>query len=170
MRFCAALPVPGHTRGHAGGASSTRTAAAAARPARPTPRERQPFLTFAGALAYRRGIKHIVTGVCETDYSGYPDCRDDTIKALQVALNLGMDCRRVLHTPLMFIDKANTWKLADALGGEPLVQIILEHSHSCYVGDRSTRHAYGFGCDQCPVCELRRSGWERWVQVQPECK
>ena len=128
------------------------------------------FLTFAGALAYRRGIKHIVTGVCETDYSGYPDCRDDTIKALQVALNLGMDCRLVLHTPLMFIDKANTWKLADALGGEPLVQIILEHSHSCYVGDRSTRHAYGFGCDQCPVCELRRSGWERWVQVQPECK
>lgn len=123
------------------------------------------FLTFAGALAYRRGIKHIVTGVCETDYSGYPDCRDDTIKALQVALNLGMDCRLVLHTPLMFIDKANTWKLATSLGGQPLEQVILEHSHSCYVGDRSTRHEYGYGCDKCPACELRRNGWDRWCHA-----
>lgn len=125
------------------------------------------FLTFAGALAYRRGIKHIVTGVCETDYSGYPDCRDDTIKALQVALNLGMDCRLVLHTPLMFVDKAATWQLANELGGDPLVQIILEHSHSCYVGERTTRHAYGYGCDRCPACELRRGGWERWVAQKP---
>jgi len=124
------------------------------------------FLTFAGALAYRRGIKHIVTGVCETDYSGYPDCRDDTIKALQVALNLGMDCRLVLHTPLMFIDKADTWKMAKALGGAPLVEVILEHSHSCYVGHRSTRHGYGYGCDKCPACILRRNGWQRWLQQQ----
>ena len=125
------------------------------------------FLTFAGALAYRRGIKHIVTGVCETDYSGYPDCRDDTIKALQVALNLGMDCRLVLHTPLMFVDKANTWKMAKSLGGAALVQVIVEHSHSCYVGDRTTRHDYGYGCDRCPACELRRSGWQRWLAQQP---
>ena len=124
------------------------------------------FLTFAGALAYRRGIKHIVTGVCETDYSGYPDCRDDTIKALQVALNLGMDCRLVLHTPLMFVDKAATWQMAHDLGGDPLVECILEHSHSCYVGDRSTRHAYGYGCDRCPACDLRRGGWERWKSAR----
>ena len=120
------------------------------------------FLTFAAALAYRRGIKHVVTGVCETDYSGYPDCRDDTIKALQVALNLGMDCRLVLHTPLMYVDKAATWEMAAALGGDALVQLILEHSHSCYVGDRTTRHAFGYGCDRCPACDLRRGGWQRW--------
>lgn len=120
------------------------------------------FLTFAGALAYRRGIKHIVTGVCETDYSGYPDCRDDTIKALQAALNLGMETRLVLHTPLMFVDKAGTWEMAEALGGTPLVDLFIEATHSCYLGDRSKRHPWGYGCDACPACELRADGWRRW--------
>ncbi len=120
------------------------------------------FLTFAAALATRRGLKHLVGGMCETDYSGYPDCRDDTIKALQVALNLGMDARFVLHTPLMWRDKAATWRLAEALGGVSLVELIREESHSCYLGDRAHRHAWGFGCDACPACALRRAGWERY--------
>ena len=120
------------------------------------------FLTFAATLAYRRGIKHIVTGVCETDYSGYPDCRDDTIKALQAALNLGMDTRMVLHTPLMWIDKARTWAMTGRLGGDALVELIREHSHSCYLGDRSQKHGWGFGCGTCPACELRADGWARW--------
>lgn len=120
------------------------------------------FLTFAAALAYRRGLKHIVAGVCETDYSGYPDCRDDTIKALQVALNLGMETRLVLHTPLMWRDKPATWALADALGGRGLTALLEEHTHSCYLGDRSTRHPWGYGCAACPACDLRRKGWENW--------
>lgn len=121
------------------------------------------FLTFAAALAARRGIRHIVTGVCETDYSGYPDCRDDTIKAVQVALNLGMDSRYVLHTPLMWIDKAETWKLAEDLGGAPLMSLINEASHTCYLGDRGTLHPWGHGCGECPACALRRAGWEEYV-------
>jgi 7-cyano-7-deazaguanine synthase len=121
------------------------------------------FLTFAAALAYRRGIKHIVTGVCETDYSGYPDCRDDTIKALQVALNLGMEKRFVLHTPLMWRDKAATWALAHDLGGQGLVDLIREQSHSCYLGDRNSRHDWGFGCGECPACRLRADGWNRYA-------
>ena len=121
------------------------------------------FLTLAGALAYRRGIKHIVTGVCETDYSGYADCRDDTIKALQVALNLGMDIRLVLHTPLMWVDKAGTWEMAKRLGGQTLVDLIAEHTHSCYLGERSTRHDWGYGCGDCPACGLRSDGWQRWA-------
>ena len=120
------------------------------------------FLSFAAALAYRRGARHIVTGVCETDYSGYPDCRDDTIKALQVALNLGMEARFVLHTPLMWIDKAETWRMAEGLGGTRLVELILETSHSCYQGDRSRRYPWGYGCGACPACELRREGWSRY--------
>jgi len=120
------------------------------------------FLTFAAALATRRGLKHIVGGMCETDYSGYPDCRDDTIKALQVALNLGMAARFVLHTPLMWLDKAATWRLADQLGGRALVELIRNDSHSCYLGDRSHRHDWGFGCGTCPACELRRAGWNRY--------
>jgi 7-cyano-7-deazaguanine synthase len=120
------------------------------------------FLTFAAALAYRRGLKHIVAGMCETDYSGYPDCRDDTIKALQVALNLGMDKRFVLHTPLMFIDKAETWRLTEALGGAALVALIRDESHSCYLGDRTTRHDWGHGCGTCPACHLRAAGWRRF--------
>ena len=110
------------------------------------------FLTFAAAIAYRRGLRRIVAGVCETDYSGYPDCRDDTIKALQVAISLGMDRRIVLETPLMWIDKAATWQMAEGIGGQPLVDLILEDSHSCYLGDRTQRHAWGYGCGECPAC------------------
>lgn len=120
------------------------------------------FLTLAAAIAYRRGIKHVVTGVCETDYSGYPDCRDDTIKALQVALNLGMERRFVLHTPLMWIDKAETWRLAESLGGAPLVALINRETHSCYLGDRQTLHDWGYGCGDCPACALRAEGWRRY--------
>ncbi|QEO18360.1 7-cyano-7-deazaguanine synthase QueC [Acetobacter vaccinii] len=121
------------------------------------------FLTFAGALAARRGIRHIVTGVCETDYSGYPDCRDDTIKALQVALNLGMESRYVLHTPLMWRDKAETWALAEKLGGLPAVELINRESHTCYLGDRGTLHDWGYGCGTCPACQLRKTGWETYM-------
>lgn len=121
------------------------------------------FLTYAAALAVRRDVRHIVTGVCETDYSGYPDCRDDTIKALQVALNLGMVQRFILHTPLMWIDKAGTWALAREIGGEALVTLIREESHSCYLGDREHRHIWGYGCGTCPACELRARGWQDFV-------
>lgn len=120
------------------------------------------FLTYAAALAYRRGLRHIVTGVCETDYSGYPDCRDDTIKSLQVTLSLAMEARFVLHTPLMWIDKADTWALAHSLGGDDLVSLITEQTHTCYLGDRSHHHAWGYGCGTCPACELRAQGWDRW--------
>jgi 7-cyano-7-deazaguanine synthase len=120
------------------------------------------FLTYAAALAWRRGLRRIVAGVCETDYSGYPDCRDDTIKAMQLALNLGMQRRFVLETPLMWRDKAATWALARQLGGEALVALILEQSHTCYLGDRQHRHPWGYGCGTCPACELRRDGWQRW--------
>ena len=121
------------------------------------------FLTFAAIVAYQRGLKHIVAGMCETDYSGYPDCRDDTIKALQAAINLGMDTRLVLETPLMWIDKAATWRLAERLGGQALVALIVEDTHSCYAGDRSERHAWGYGCGACDACRLRQRGWERYV-------
>jgi len=120
------------------------------------------FFILAAAVAYRRGIRHIVGGMCETDYSGYPDCRDDTIKALQAAINLGMESRLVLHTPLMWIDKAATWAMAEDLGGGALVDLILEHTHTCYLGDRTHRHPWGYGCGTCPACELRRSGFEKW--------
>lgn len=120
------------------------------------------FLTFAAAVAYRRGLKHVVTGVCETDYSGYPDCRDDTIKALQVAINLGMESRHVLETPLMWIDKAQTWALADDLGGSDLVELIRAETLTCYKGDVDTMNSWGRGCGECPACELRRAGFERW--------
>jgi 7-cyano-7-deazaguanine synthase len=120
------------------------------------------FFTFAAAVGYRRGLKHIVGGMCETDYSGYPDCRDDTIKALQVALTLGMDRRFVLHTPLMWVDKAATWALAEELGGATLVALIEEETHSCYQGDRTRRHAWGYGCGACPACDLRAAGHKRY--------
>lgn len=116
------------------------------------------FLTFAAAIAYRRQLKNIVGGMCETDYSGYPDCRDDTIKALQVALSLGLDTRLVLETPLMWLNKAQTWDLAENLGGQSLVTLIEEDTHTCYLGDRSQRHVWGYGCNTCPACELRRTG------------
>ncbi|WP_137921249.1 7-cyano-7-deazaguanine synthase QueC [Hydrogenophaga sp. 2FB] len=129
------------------------------------------FLTLASALAYRRGIQVIVTGVCETDYSGYPDCRDDTMKALQVALSLGMDHRFLIDTPLMWIDKAATWRLAHELGenallvggGNALVELIVEHTHTCYLGDRTHRQPWGYGCGGCPACELRAKGWDAYT-------
>jgi 7-cyano-7-deazaguanine synthase len=120
------------------------------------------FLTLAAALAYRRNMDVLVTGVCETDFSGYPDCRDDTMKAMQLALSLGMDKRFVLETPLMWIDKAQNWALAERLGGQALVDLIVEDSHTCYAGDREHRHDWGYGCGQCPACELREKGWRQW--------
>jgi 7-cyano-7-deazaguanine synthase len=127
------------------------------------------FFTTAAALAYRRDIKHLVGGMCETDYSGYPDCRDDTIKALQVAINLGMDRRFVLETPLMWLDKAATWQLAARLGGATLVEAIRDLSHSCYKGVRDTRHDWGAGCGTCPACELRAKGWAAF-QADPKAQ
>jgi len=120
------------------------------------------FLTCAAAIAWRRNLRRIVAGMCETDYSGYPDCRDDTIKAMQLALNLGMQRRFVLETPLMWRDKAATWELAHTLGGDALVELIRVESHSCYKGDRSRLYDWGYGCGDCPACELRASGWQRW--------
>ena len=121
------------------------------------------FLTLAGALAYRRGLQVLVTGVCETDFSGYPDCRDDTMKALQVALNLGLERRLRIATPLMWLDKAQTWQMAQDLGGEPLVELILEQTHTCYQGTREVRHDWGYGCGICPACELRAKGWAKYM-------
>ncbi len=121
------------------------------------------FFTFAAALGYRRGLRHLVGGMCETDYSGYPDCRDDTLKALQATLSLGMDRRVVIHTPLMWRDKAQTWRLARELGGAALVELIREQSHSCYHGERDRRHDWGYGCGNCPACDLRRKGWEGYA-------
>jgi 7-cyano-7-deazaguanine synthase len=118
------------------------------------------FFTFAAAVGYRRGLRHLVGGMCETDYSGYPDCRDDTLKSLQASLSLGMDRRFVVHTPLMWRDKRATWELARDLGGDGLVELIREHSHSCYLGERSQRYDWGYGCGECPACDLRRKGWE----------
>ncbi len=120
------------------------------------------FLAFAAALAYRRGLKHIVGGMCETDFSGYPDCRDDAIKAMQVALNLGMDQRFVLETPLMWIDKAQTWSLAEEIGGQALVELIQRETHTCYVGERGDLHEWGHGCGVCPACQLRADGFARY--------
>jgi 7-cyano-7-deazaguanine synthase len=120
------------------------------------------FFAFAGALAYRRGAKHIVAGMCETDFSGYPDCRDDTVKAMQLALNLGMDTRFVIHTPLMWIDKAATFALAHDLGGKSFIDLLVEETHTCYFGDRSRRHDWGYGCGDCPACQLRAVGFAKW--------
>ena len=118
------------------------------------------FFLLAAAVGYRRGARNLVGGMCETDYSGYPDCRDDTLKALQATLSLGMDHRFVVHTPLMWRDKAATWGLARALGGDALVELIREETHSCYLGDRGHSHEWGYGCGDCPACGLRRAGWE----------
>lgn len=120
------------------------------------------FFTLAGAIAFRRGQKALVGGMCETDYSGYPDCRDDTLKALQVTLNLGLDSRFVIETPLMWIDKAQTWALAKRLGGDKLVALIRDQTHTCYEGNHDTRHDWGYGCGACPACELRRVGYETY--------
>ena len=124
------------------------------------------FLAFAGALGYRRGVKHLVAGMCETDFSGYPDCRDDTIKSMQLALNLGMDRRFVIHTPLMWIDKAATFALAHEIGGDGLVDVLVEDTHTCYLGDRSRRHDWGYGCGACPACRLRAEGFAKWISMR----
>jgi 7-cyano-7-deazaguanine synthase len=121
------------------------------------------FLCFAGALAYRRGARHLVAGMCETDYSGYPDCRDDTIKAMQVALTLGLDKRLTVHTPLMWIDKADTFAMAETIGGGPFLDLIVEDTHSCYRGDRTLRHDWGYGCGDCPACALRAQGFAKFM-------
>jgi 7-cyano-7-deazaguanine synthase len=120
------------------------------------------FLVFAGALAYRRGVRNLVAGMCETDFSGYPDCRDDTVKAMQVALTLGMDRRFVVHTPLMWIDKAATFEMAREIGGGAFVDLLVEETHTCYLGDRSRRHVWGYGCGTCPACRLRADGFAKW--------
>ncbi|HRF20606.1 MAG TPA: 7-cyano-7-deazaguanine synthase QueC [Comamonas denitrificans] len=125
------------------------------------------FMTLAGALAYRRGLQVLVTGVSEADFSGYPDCRDDTMKAMQLALNLGLERRLRISTPLMWRDKAAVWQLAFDLGGQALIDLIVQDSHTCYQGTR-TPHAWGAGCGQCPACQLRASGWERWHQPLPQ--
>jgi len=121
------------------------------------------FFCFAGALAYRRGVRHIVAGMCETDYSGYPDCRDDTIKTMQVVLGLGMDTRFVLHTPLMWIDKARTFALAESIGGAAFLKLVVEETHSCYLGAR-TPHPWGRGCGECPACRLRAAGYGAFLK------
>jgi 7-cyano-7-deazaguanine synthase len=121
------------------------------------------FFTFAAAVGYRRGARHLVGGMCETDYSGYPDCRDDTLKALQATLSLGMNHRFVIHTPLMWRGKAATWELALRLGGAALVELVRKETHSCYLGDREHFHPWGYGCGDCPACGLRRAGWEAFA-------
>jgi 7-cyano-7-deazaguanine synthase len=121
------------------------------------------FFTFAAAVAYRRGARHLVAGMCETDFSGYPDCRDDTIKAMQVTLGLGMDRPFVIHTPLMWIDKAGTFALARAIGGDAFLDVVIESTHSCYLGDREHRHDWGYGCGTCPACRLREEGYRQFV-------
>lgn len=123
------------------------------------------FLTFAAALAYRRGASVLVGGMCETDYSGYPDCRDNTLKALQVALSLGMAAPMTVETPLMFLTKAQTWAMTQALGGDALNALIVEHTHTCYLGDRTQRHAWGYGCGRCPACELRARGHAEYLEA-----
>jgi 7-cyano-7-deazaguanine synthase len=120
------------------------------------------FFTYAAALAYRRGIRTLVGGMCETDYSGYPDCRNDTLQSLAKAISLGLDAPFSIETPLMWIDKAGTWAMADRLGGPALVDLIVEHTHTCYTSNRITRHAWGYGCGKCPACGLRARGWDRW--------
>lgn len=122
------------------------------------------FLTVAATVAYRRGLTVLVGGMCETDFSGYPDCRDDTIKALQVALNLGMATRLKLETPLMWLDKAQTWSLAEQTGGTALVDLIRSETHTCYLGERGALHEWGYGCGHCPACELRARGYQRYAQ------
>lgn len=120
------------------------------------------FLSMAAARAYHLGIDVLIGGMCETDFSGYPDCRDNTIKALELALSLGLDRAITIETPLMWLDKAQTWAMAQELGGVPLTDLIIEHTHTCYRGERGQRHAWGYGCGQCPACELRVQGFARW--------
>jgi 7-cyano-7-deazaguanine synthase len=124
------------------------------------------FLTLASCLGYRQETDVLVGGMCETDFSGYPDCRDDTIKAQQITLSLGMGQRFTIETPLMWLDKAATWALAAQLGGQALVDLVVEQTHTCYLGERGKRHAWGYGCGTCPACVLRQAGWRRWAAAQ----
>lgn len=121
------------------------------------------FFTFASAVAYRRGLEVLVGGMCETDYSGYPDCRDNTLKSLQVAMSLGLEAPMVVETPLMWLDKEATWSLAESLGGDALIEIIKQDTHTCYMGDRSVQHDWGFGCGDCPACDLRSKGYKKFA-------
>ena len=121
------------------------------------------FFTVAASVADRRGLSVLIGGMCETDYSGYPDCRDNTLKSLQVAISLGLDKSMTIETPLMWLDKAATWAMTEDLGGEPLIELVIEHTHSCYLGDREHRHAWGWGCGLCPSCDLRRKGYDSWL-------
>ncbi|MCC7250589.1 7-cyano-7-deazaguanine synthase QueC [Hyphomicrobium sp.] len=123
------------------------------------------FLVYAAAVAYRRGIATLVAGMCETDYSGYPDCRADTIRAQEEAIALGFDKEFAVLTPLMYVDKAGTWAMAAELGGAPLIDLIREETHTCYLGDRTVHHAWGWGCGTCPACQLRAKGWEVWQEA-----
>ncbi len=124
------------------------------------------FFTYAAALGYRRGLNTLVGGMCETDFSGYPDCRNATLQTLAEAISLGMDRPFAIDTPLMWMDKAGTWEMAHQLGGAALVDLIVEHTHTCYMPDRTTRHAWGFGCGSCPACTLRVKGWDTWQASQ----
>jgi len=128
------------------------------------------FFTFAAIVAYQRGLKHVVGGMCETDFSGYPDCRDDAIKALQAAINLGMETRLALDTPLMWLDKAATWRLAESLGGRDLVQLVRRETHSCYRGERGALHDWGHGCGECDACRLRAKGWNEYAAAVPAAR
>ncbi|NUZ04597.1 7-cyano-7-deazaguanine synthase QueC [Piscinibacter koreensis] len=121
------------------------------------------FLTFAGTVAERRGLSVLVGGMCETDDSQYPDCRDNSLKALQVAISLGMDTPMTIETPLLRADKAEVWAMTERLGGEPLLELVIEHTHSCFMGDRSRRHPWGYGCGLCPACDQRARGYEAWL-------
>ena len=124
------------------------------------------FFTTAAAVAYRLGVDNLVGGMCETDYSGYPDCRDQSIQQLANALSLSMDSELTIHTPLMWIDKTATWNMADEIGGQALTELIIEHTHTCYIGDRTILHPWGYGCNDCPACELRANGYATWQQGQ----
>ena len=126
------------------------------------------FFTYAAALGYRRGLHSLVGGMCETDYSGYPDCRDATLRTLEQAIRLGTEVPFVIDTPLMWLSKAETWELAHKLGGDALTGLIIEHTHTCYRGERGKRHAWGYGCGTCPACELRAKGFEQWQAIREQ--
>ena len=121
------------------------------------------FFTFAATVADRRGLSVLVAGMCETDFSAYPDCRDNALKSLQVALSLGLDTAMMIDTPLMWLDKAETWAMTERLGGDPLIDLVVEHTHSCYLGNREHRHEWGYGCAMCPSCDLRSKGYQAWL-------
>jgi 7-cyano-7-deazaguanine synthase len=128
------------------------------------------FFVYAAALGYRRGLTTLVGGMCETDYSGYPDCRDATLRALQEAIRLGTEIPFSIETPLMWRTKAETWALTDELGGEALVDLVIEETHTCYKGARAERHSWGYGCGACPACELRARGFAEWQEARAEGK